>query len=271
MNWIDAHGVGLRYDFLGTTGPVVVLIHEMGGTLESWDRVAPELARTRRVLRYDTRGAGMSEKITGEIDLATMASDLAALLDVLGLDEPVSVAGCAVGGAIALRFALDFPERTAAVIVLNPAIDAPGESGKGLISRSHILPEKGMRSIEAASLDTGYPTRFRERNPAHYASFRVRWLGNDPVSLGALFRMLARTDLFPELSRIQVPVLGLSGVHDPLRPPAYVRTVVEAIGPYEVIEIDAAHHVPDQAPELVNQHIGRFLDRVQPVDRRARA
>ncbi|WP_162251174.1 alpha/beta fold hydrolase [Rhizobium sp. Root482] len=269
MNWIDANGVGLRYDVLGTTGPVLVLIHEMGGTLESWDRVAPELARTRRVVRYDTRGAGLSEKITGEIDLKTMASDLAALLGALGIDEPVAVGGCAVGGAIALRFALDYSERTAAVIVLNPAIDAPGEAGERLISRSHILPEKGMRSIEAASLDTGYPTRFRERDPAHYASFRVRWLGNDPASLGALFRMLARTDLFPELPRIEVPVLGLSGVHDPLRPPAYVRKVLEAIGPHEVIEIDAAHHVPDQAPDLVTRHIGSFLDRVQPVDRRA--
>src|SRR5690606_33224126 len=110
-------------------------------------------------------------KITGEIDLATMAADLAALLDVLGIDESVSVAGCAVGGAIALRFALDFPETTAAVIVLNPAIDAPGAAGEGLVSRSHMLPTKGMRSIEAASLDTGYPTRFRERDPAHYAIF----------------------------------------------------------------------------------------------------
>jgi 3-oxoadipate enol-lactonase len=243
----------------------------MGGTLESWNGVAPELARTRRVLRYDTRGAGLSEKITGEIELATMASDLAALLDVLGIDEPVAVAGCAVGGAIALRFALDFPQRTAAVIVLNPAIDAPGEAGEGLVSRSHTLPEKGMRSIEAASLDTGYPVRFRERDPEHYASFRVRWLGNDPASLGALFRMLARTDLFPELPRIKVPVLGLSGVHDPLRPPAYVRKVLQAIGPHEIVEIDAAHHVPDQASELVSEHVGSFLDRVQPVDRRARA
>lgn len=264
MNWIDANGVALRYELLGAEGPVLVLIHEMGGALESWDGVAPVLAEGRRVLRFDTRGAGLSEKIVKDIDLDTMAADLAALLDSVGITEPVAVAGCAVGGGIALRFALDFPERTDAVILLNPAVDAPGASGDNLIRRAELLRHEGMRSIEASSLDTGYPTLFRERDPVHYAKFRCRWLANDPTSLGFLFRMLARTDLIPETGGIMVPTLALAGVHDPLRPPAYVRKVVAQIADHEVIEIDAAHHVPDQAPKLVVQHMRAFLDRVQP-------
>jgi pimeloyl-ACP methyl ester carboxylesterase len=58
----------------------VVLIHEMGGTLESWDGVAPLLARHRRVLRYDTRGAGLSQKARGALSI-DMTEDLAALMD----------------------------------------------------------------------------------------------------------------------------------------------------------------------------------------------
>jgi 3-oxoadipate enol-lactonase len=265
MKWIDANGVALRYELLGTTGPVLVLVHEMGGMLESWDGVAPQLARTRRVLRFDTRGAGLSEKIVDDVSLEAMAADIAALLDGIGISEPVSIAGCAVGGAIALRFALDYPQRTVSVAVLNPAADAPGAAGHNLVKRAETLRKQGMRSIEASSLDTGYPTMLRERDPESYARFRNRWLGNDPVSLGFLFRMLARTDLIPELGRIKVPALAIAGIHDPLRPPAYVRSVVAGIADHEVVEIDAAHHVPDQAPAAVVRHLGAFLDRVHPV------
>lgn len=269
MNWIEANGVALRYELLGAEGPVLVLVHEMGGTLESWDGVARKLALTRRVLRFDTRGAGLSEKIVADVTLETMATDVAALLDAIGISEPVSIAGCAVGGAIAMRFALDYPQRVASLIVLNPAVDAPGEAAHNLVLRAEILRKQGMRSIESRSLDNGYPVMLRERDPARYLRFRNRWLANDPVSLGYLFRMLARTNVIPEASRIEVPTLALSGIHDPLRPPAYVRSVVEAIADHEVIEIDAAHHVPDQAPEAVARHFADFLDRVHPVAERA--
>ena len=60
MNFIEANGVSLRYDVQGS-GPPLVLIHEMGGTMESWELVVPLLTAKRRVIRYDTRGAGFSE------------------------------------------------------------------------------------------------------------------------------------------------------------------------------------------------------------------
>src|ERR1700736_4178099 len=64
MNFIEANGVSLRYAVEGSGKPVV-LIHEMGGTLESWGLLSPLLASKRGVVRYDTRGAGVSEEIRG--------------------------------------------------------------------------------------------------------------------------------------------------------------------------------------------------------------
>ena len=264
MNWIDVKGVATRYHLEGE-GPAIVLVHEMGGTLESWDRVAPDLAQRRRVLRYDFRGAGMSEKITGEVELADFAADLLALLDALGIDEPVALAGCAVGAAIIIRFALDYPDRAASLILLNPAIDTKPDRRDRLIERAELMAREGMRSVEAGSLDAGYPEFLRARDPEHYEGFRARWLANDPHSLGAMFRMLARTDLFPELASIRIPVLALAGRHDALRPPNYVRDVVAPMAKHEFAEIDAAHHVPDQAPDVVREEIASFLDRVHPV------
>ena len=63
MPFIDANGVSLHYELAGARGPSVVLLHELGGTLNSWDAVAPRLAARFRVLRYDQRGAGLSEKV----------------------------------------------------------------------------------------------------------------------------------------------------------------------------------------------------------------
>ena len=62
MNFIEVNGVSLRYDVQGSGKPLV-LIHEMGGTMESWSLLAPLLSPERRIIRYDTRGAGFSEKI----------------------------------------------------------------------------------------------------------------------------------------------------------------------------------------------------------------
>src|SRR5882757_7580749 len=115
MDLIELDGVTLRYELSGRGDRTLVLVHEMGGSLESWDDVAPKLAESRRVLRYDTRGAGMSQKVRGELGIDTMADDIAALLDHLEIAGKVALAGVAVGGAIALHFAARYPERASAV------------------------------------------------------------------------------------------------------------------------------------------------------------
>ena len=109
MEWIEFDGVGLRYELTGTGDETLVLVHEMGGTLESWDFVLPLLAGPRAVLRYDTRGAGQSTKLRGTASVDAMADDILALLDATGRGGAATVVGCAVGGAIALHFARSPP------------------------------------------------------------------------------------------------------------------------------------------------------------------
>lgn len=262
MKWAEVNGVSLRYDRRGMKGPVLVLVHEMGGTLESWDRVLARLPADLQVLRYDMRGAGLSEKLTSEITWKAMADDISALLDHCGLTEPVVLSGCAVGAGIAMQFAAKYQYRTAGLVVMNPAIDVPEGARETLLTRAELVTQQGMGSIEDISLDAGYPKILRNRDPEKWAQFRLRWLANDPASLGWLFRMLANGKLFSDLPNITAPVLGLAGVHDPLRPPSYVEKVVNAANGSEVIMVDAAHHVPDQAPNEVAEHIAAFMQRM---------
>jgi 3-oxoadipate enol-lactonase len=99
MEWIEVNGAALRCEVSGDGPGALVLVHEMGGTLESWDGALPALRRGRRVLRYDTRGAGLSEKLRAPVTFADMADDIAALLDALGIAGRVALAGAAVGRA----------------------------------------------------------------------------------------------------------------------------------------------------------------------------
>ena len=62
MPWLDANGISIHYQLAGE-GPSLVLLHEMGGTLDSWDGLFSALGQRFRVLRYDQRGSGLSEKV----------------------------------------------------------------------------------------------------------------------------------------------------------------------------------------------------------------
>src|ERR1700686_920688 len=86
--FIDANGVSLHYELAGTRGPAVVLIHELGGTLNSWDAVAPRLAGRFRVLRYDQRGSGLSEKVRQDFTNDMLVEDFEALVKAVHLDPP---------------------------------------------------------------------------------------------------------------------------------------------------------------------------------------
>jgi 3-oxoadipate enol-lactonase len=255
MNFIEVNGVGLRYELTGSGERTVVLVHEMGGSLESWDEVAPRLAASRRVLRYDTRGAGLSEKARGALSIDTMVDDLAALMDALGITGKIALAGIAVGGAIALHAAARLPQRIAAVMVGSPATGvAPGRRA-AVLERVAAIERDGMRSSVEDSMANGYAPELRRD-----AALRARWLGNDPASYATIYRMLAGMDLQPELATVACPVLVLGGSLDRVRPPAMAEPVARSIpgARYQVLE--TGHYMAVATPELVAAAIGDFLD-----------
>ena len=256
--WCEAGGVALRYRVDGEAGPWLVLVHEMGGTIETWDRVVPLLEDRFQILRFDMRGSGLSEKVSEGVRIEDLADDLAALLDALAIAGPVLVAGCAVGAALALCFAARHPARSAAVVAMNPAVGVAPANLPGLLDRAERLRGGGTRAIVDEALEHGYPEAFRAVDPQHFAGFRARWLGNDPVSLRAQFLMLAEMNLGPALAAIACPVLGISGRHDPLRPTEYVREVLAAIPGSRLVVIEAGHHMADQAPAAIAGEILAF-------------
>src|SRR5215470_10561181 len=90
-------------------GSDLFLIHGLGGSLRDWDRYIPELIRHHRVTRWDARGFGESDKPAGPYSAELFASDLAGVFQACGLTH-AHVVGISMGGMIAQRFVLDFPE-----------------------------------------------------------------------------------------------------------------------------------------------------------------
>src|SRR6202020_2336427 len=154
MHFIELDRIALRYELSGKGDRTLVLVHEMGGSLESWDEVVPRLATSRRILRYDTRGAGLSQKARGELTFGAMAADIAALLDALKITGKVALAGVAVGGAIALQFAAQYPERASAVIVGSPATGIAPARRAAALERLARIEAGGMAfAVEDAMLN----------------------------------------------------------------------------------------------------------------------
>jgi 3-oxoadipate enol-lactonase len=261
MNYIEVNGVALRYELSGAGDRTLLLVHEMGGTLESWDEVAPQLAGSQRVLRYDTRGAGMSQKVRGTLHIDTMADDIAALLDALGIKGKVALAGVAVGGAIALHFAARYPERTSAVVAGSPATGMAPDRRAAALERVAKMERDGLSGAVEDSMTSGYAVELRD-NAARYARFRSRWLGNDPASYATIYRMLANTEMQDELRTLACPVLVIGATFDRVRPPPMAEAVAKTIPNVRYVELPTTHYMAAATPELIADTIGDFLTSV---------
>jgi 3-oxoadipate enol-lactonase len=257
-DWVEINGAGFRYQLTGDAVRTLVLVHEMGGTLESWDLVLPLLRPDHSILRYDMRGAGLSTKIRGAGDIGQMADDIAALLDHCGRHGPITIAGGAVGGGIALHFASRHAHRTNGVVALAPATGVSPDRRAYTTSIANEVEKQGMLAIADASLARSYPEALRE-DSSRFNRLRARWLTNDPASYAAIYRMLANCDLTEDLANLGVPVLFLAGTYDPLRPPALIEPLSRTVPNGRFKELPTGHFMATQSPELVAAEINQFL------------
>ena len=111
------HGHRVRYLQAGT-GPVLVLIHGITSTADTWVPAMAGLCRDHNVIAPDLLGHGASAKPRGDYSLGAFASGVRDLLASLGHDR-VTVVGHSLGGGIALQFAYQFPERTERLVLVS--------------------------------------------------------------------------------------------------------------------------------------------------------
>ena len=250
MPWTTANGISVHYQLAGQSGPVVVLLHEMGGTLESWDAVAPGLAEHYRVVRFDQRGAGLTEKVRKQFTNDQAVDDLEGVLRNLDLKPPYRFVCVAAASTQVLRFLERHPDQVASIVLCNPAPGVDPSRAGALNERADLAEREGMAGVMGITLDKSYPPTLGE--PAAYEAYRGRYLANDPVGFGLAHRMLAMTNMLHMLPKVSVPAMVVAGKHDTVRPPAGTEELARKIpgARFELIE-EAGHFLPTTGPKTL--------------------
>jgi 3-oxoadipate enol-lactonase len=255
--FIDANGVSLHYELSGARGPSVVLLHELGGTLHSWDAVAPRLSGRYCVLRYDQRGSGVSEKVRREFSNDDLVGDFEALAAQLNLPPPYHFVTVAAAATQALRFLEKHADAVGSLMLCNPAPGVDPSRAAALDERAAFAMREGMRASLPTTLAISYPQTLGEKSA--YEAYHGRYLGNDPVGFGFGFRALARTNMLHMLPQIRCPTMVVAGRHDTVRPHAGTAELAKKIPGARFELIEAGHFMPTQGPEPLLALLEDFL------------
>lgn len=225
--------------------PALILGPSLGTSLALWDDVAPELATTHRVIRYDLPGHGRSAASLVEegASLADLAALVLRLADRLGIAR-FSYAGVSLGGAIGLHLAAHHPERVDRLAVLCSSAHFGGATPWR--ERAALVRAEGMARVAAASPGRWFTPGFT------HARLEEDVRRADPAGYAACCDALAGCDLRPVLGDITAPTLVVAGREDPATPAAHARELADAVPGAALTELSgAAHLAPAQRPEAV--------------------
>lgn len=242
-------------------GHPVVLIHGVGLNKEMWGGQFVGLASDYRVIAYDMLGHGQSPRPESGTDLQGYAAQLAELLDHLQIPQ-ATVIGFSMGGLVARAFALHYPQRLAALVVLNSVFNRSPEQSAGVIARAAQAAEHGPDANAEAALARWFSREYQAANPAQVAAIRQTLAGNDPQGYLTTYELFATQDMYREsdLGSIQVPTLIATGEFDLGSTPTMTRELAARIpGAQSVVLAEQRHMMPVESPRLVNQMLLDFL------------
>jgi pimeloyl-ACP methyl ester carboxylesterase len=240
-------------------GPAVLLIHGVGARLDNWDGVVAALDGRFTTIRFDLRGHGESSKPPGPYSTALFAQDARALLDHLGITR-CHVAGHSLGATIALRLALDTPDRVERLALLSAAAGRTEEERQRVMERlaivEHGIPGEHFRR----SLPRWFSDEFRRANPEVLERYATRNMENDPRAYAAAYHVLATSDLADEAARVRAPTLVVTGEGDIGSNPRMARLLHARI-PGSRLEIlpGLRHAILIEAPALVAELLAGFF------------
>jgi pimeloyl-ACP methyl ester carboxylesterase len=211
------------------------------GSAASWYFTsAPALARNHRVRVFDLRGHGMSEHAPSGYGVRAMTADLAALVD----ETQVDLVGHSWGALIALRFALDQPQRVRRLVL----VEAP-------VPPSSVTEMTAF--LEGGDLASALPVQLR--GGGRRGDRLVRSLSRLVLDTTLVNELRAERDPDPvELARLRIPTLLVYGKHSSCAPGG--RKLAEAIPGARHLTLPGGHYLHLDARDALTQHIAEFLD-----------
>ncbi len=249
------------FDLVFVPGYVTHL--ELAWRLPHFGQSLTDLASFSRLIKFDKRGTGMSDPVSGAPTLETRMDDVRAVMDAVG-SRRAALFGLSEGASMSILFAATYPERTAALVLRSPfartlwAPDYPWGRTE----------EEYEREIERQLRIYGHREQAREtvrglgRWDAEELEAFVDYLrfSASPGMLEALLRMNKEIDIRHVLPAVRVPTLILHGEKDELVPPAAARYLGDQIPGSRYVELEGVGHLAlGGAADRINVETGRFL------------
>jgi pimeloyl-ACP methyl ester carboxylesterase len=252
------NGQWIHYVDTGGNLPPIVLAHGLLMDHEMFDPQVEALNARYRIITWDARCHGETETTDDPFSYSDLAEDLRGLLDRLEIERAV-IGGMSQGGFVALRFALKYPERTAALILLSTQAGAE-DPAKAAIYRSMLdvwesdgLNDQLAEMIAAIVLGSDWAGR-----EAWIAKWR-QW----PRSLlrPAFNALVSRDDIHDRLGEIKVPALVIHGTADAaIELELAQRMCSELANCQPLIMIEGGGHACNLThPKVVNMAVHRFM------------
>ena len=258
-------GASIAYDVHDFTDPwrqpeTIILVHGFTKNRKFWYAWIPQLARRYRVICMDQRGHGDSTPLPPDfrMGLAPFAADLAAFIDVLGI-QPAFLAMAEFTSAVAIELATTYPEHVRGLVV--PGFWSNARASP--VNRQEwirLVEEEGAEAMLRASNNLRLPEGADPRQREWY----IRQQARTPAwFMAALFRFNHDLDLTPRLPRIHAPTLLISGTQGQQGTLASAREACGSIPNCRLAVLEGMpFNVMSAAPNACVRETLRFLDDV---------
>lgn len=239
--------------FVETAGPAdaaqcLVLLHSLGMDHAFWDQVAPALSEHARVVTLDLRGHGKSNKPHGPYTIAQMAADVRAALRQLDCGR-VLIAGASMGGCVALQFAIDNPDITDGLGLIDTTAWYGDSAAQDWSQRAAKARSEGFGSMVEFQKTRWFGDAFRQQHGRLVEHCVSTFLANDLAGYAASCQALGAFDARKALGELEMPVSIAVGEDDYATPVEMAKAMRDAIAGAELSVIPGARHfTPIEAP-----------------------
>lgn len=269
MRQVTVNGLAMTFDEAGPQGTghgkTLLLVHGHPFDRSMWRPQLPAAAAAGwRVVAPDLRGYGASTGTPGRVTLDTFADDLAALLDVLGID-PVVVGGLSMGGQIAMAFADRHASRLRGLVLAAtfPRLDTDKVRAFRLATADR-LEREGMSAYAAELLPKMLAAGTMAAQP-DVAAFVLGMMQAAPAD-GAAAALRGRADrrpYAPVLAATTVPALVVVGDEDAFTTRDDATEMHGLLAGSDLVWMEGVGHMPNlERPAAFNEALVRFLARV---------
>ena len=241
--------------------PKLVLIHSLALDRSVWDDVVERLQDEAEILTYDCRGHGRSDRKAGHYSAELFARDLAELLDHVGWPS-TAIAGCSMGGSVALAFAGLYLARANALGLIDTTAwygeDAPAAFQK----RADAAREKGMRGLVDFQVTRWFSDAYRAGNPPAMERAIDRFVANDIDCYAATCELLGDVDVRAHLPSFRMPVAVVVGEDDYATPVAMAQYLHQHMPQSTLMVLPQARHLtPIEHPDTIAAELRALLRR----------